>query len=150
MLEISLSLIAAFLIGGGITLVCVGGRKKTNSYGNKPMMIAGWIIIGVTIVASFVGLAIDFAFGELSFGTFLLVTTMPTILIVGFVLAIGFGIACLVKGYEKNEDGARKTSQIITGWALLILAIVLVLAVIITLSLVFNQQSGHSEPVRFM
>lgn len=148
--EIIWSIIATASLVAGIVLVVIGNNKKVNGQGNLPMIISGWVIIVVTTIASIVGLIIGINSSEVSAGTFLLTTVIPVLILFGFIFALGLGVANLVKGYEKNGDGSRNNSKIISGWALLIIAIVLVLALVITISFVFNQQSGKGEPVRFM
>ena len=140
------------LIPGGILLVSFGGRKRKDGSFSKPMLISGWIVIGAAIAATIASVVLNYLFGDsdVSVGTYLLTFTMPFVIIVGFIAAIALGITNLVKGYEKNEDGTRNSGRIISGWALLIIGIVLVLALVITISFVFNQQSGKGEPVRFM
>lgn len=136
----------------GILLVSFGGRKRTDGSFNKPMLISGWIVIGATVVATIASIVLNYLFGDsdITVGAYLLTFTMPFVIIVGFIAAIALGITNLVKGYEKNGDGIRNSGRIISGWALLIIAILLVLALVITISFVFNQQSGQGEPVRFM
>ena len=140
------------LIPDGILLVCFGSKKRKDGSFNKPMLISGWVVIGATIVATIASIVFNYLFGDsdITVGTYLLTFTMPFVIIVGFIAAIALGITNLVKGYEKSEDGSRNNGKIISGWALLIIGIVLVLALAITISFVFNQQSGKSEPVRFM
>lgn len=150
MKEIIWSLIATSTIAAGIVLVVVGNNKKVNGQGNLPMIISGWVIFIASIIASIVGIVIGIKTSEVSAGTFLLTGVIPVFIILGCIAALGLGIANLVKGYQKREDGSQNKGKIIGGWALLILALLLVITIIATLSFVFNQQSSQAEPVRFM
>jgi hypothetical protein len=72
-------------------------------------------------------------------------------MLIGFIIAIGVGVGNLIKGYEKDKEGKVNTNKIIAGWALLILSILLVLAIVIPLTIVFDQQSsGDANEIRFM
>ena len=150
MKEIIWSLIATSTIAAGIVLVVVGNNKKVNGQGNLPMIISGWVIFIASIIASIVGIVIGIKTSEVSAGTFLLTGVIPFFIILGCIAVLGLGIANLVKGYQKREDGSQNKGKIIGGWALLILALLLVITIIATLSFVFNQQSSKAEPVRFM
>ena len=150
MKEIIWSLVATSTIAAGIVLVVIGNNKKVNGQGNLPMIISGWVIFIASIIASIVGLVIGIKTSEVSAGTFLLTGVIPFFIILGCIAALGLGIANLVKGYQKREDGSQNKGKIIGGWALLILALLLVITIIATLSFVFNQQSSRAEPVRFM
>ena len=150
MKEIIWSLVATASLAAGIVLVIIGNKKNQYDEINLPMTIIGWVIIVATAIASIVGLIVGINASEVSAGTFLLTAVIPVIILFGFIFALGLGIANLVKGYQKRPDGSQNTGKIISGWALLILAILLVLAIVIALSFVFNQQSSRAEPVRFM
>lgn len=139
-------LLASSLIAGGILLIVFGNKKQ-----NKTMTILGWIITIATTIASIVGIILYHELGEYSFAISLLVVAGPGIIVVGFIVTLGLSIANLVKGYEKDANGNRNQSKIIAGWALLILAILLILAVVIPLTFIFDQQSSSSaNNIRFM
>lgn len=148
--EIIWSIIATASLAAGIVLVVIGNNKKVNGQGNLPMIISGWVIIVVTTIASIVGLIIGINSSEVSAGTFLLTAVIPVLILFGFIFALGLGVANLVKGYQKREDGSQNKGKIISGWALLTLALLLVFTIVVALSFVFNQQSSQAEPVRFM
>ena len=139
-------LIGAALITAGIMLVINGGKRQ-----QKPMLIGGWVLTITAIVITVVGTILFAGLGEQSLTSAFITYAFPALMFIGFVVAIGLGVGNLIKGYQKDQDGKLNTSKIITGWALLILAIVLVLAVVIPLTIVFDQQSSSdANEIRFM
>ena len=139
-------LIGAALITAGVMLVINGGKHQ-----QKPMLIGGWVLTIAAIVGTIVGVILFAGLGEQSLTSAFITYAFPALMFIGFVVAIGLGVGNLVKGYQKDQDGKLNTSKIITGWALLILAIVLVLAVVIPLTIVFDQQSSSdANEIRFM
>ena len=139
-------LIGAALITAGIMLVINGGKRQ-----QKPMLIGGWVLTIAAIVGTIVGVILFAGLGEQSLTSAFITYAFPALMFIGFVVAIGLGVGNLIKGYQKDQDGKLNTSKIITGWALLILAIVLVLAVVIPLTIVFDQQSSSdANEIRFM
>ena len=139
-------LIGAALITAGVMLIINGGKRQ-----QKPMLIGGWVLTITAIVITVVGTILFAGLGEQSLTSAFITYAFPALMFIGFVVAIGLGVGNLVKGYQKDQDGKLNTSKIITGWALLILAIVLVLAVVIPLTIVFDQQSSSdANEIRFM
>ena len=139
-------LIGAALITAGVMLIINGGKRQ-----QKPMLIGGWVLTITAIVFTVVGTILFAGLGEQSLTSAFITYAFPALMFIGFVVAIGLGVGNLVKGYQKDQDGKLNTSKIITGWALLILAIVLVLAVVIPLTIVFDQQSSSdANEIRFM
>ena len=139
-------LIGAALITAGVMLVINGGKRQ-----QKPMLIGGWVLTIAAIVGTIVGVILFAGLGEQSLTSAFITYAFPALMFIGFVVAIGLGVGNLVKGYQKDQDGNLNTNKIIAGWALLILAIVLVLAVVIPLTIVFDQQSSSdANEIRFM
>ena len=139
-------LIGAALVTAGVMLIINGGKRQ-----QKPMLIGGWVLTITAIVFTVVGTILFAGLGEQSLTSAFITYAFPALMFIGFVVAIGLGVGNLVKGYQKDQDGKLNTSKIITGWALLILAIVLVLAVVIPLTIVFDQQSSSdANEIRFM
>lgn len=139
-------LIGAALITAGVMLIINGGKRQ-----QKPMLIGGWVLTIAAIVGTVVGVILFAGLGEQSLTSAFITYAFPALMFIGFVVAIGLGVGNLIKGYQKDQDGKLNTSKIITGWALLILAIVLVLAVVIPLTIVFDQQSSSdANEIRFM
>ena len=139
-------LIGAIFIAAGIVLIVIGDRKKL-----KPILIWGWVVTIAAAIGTIVGTILLAGMGEMSLTSAFITYAFPALMFIGFVVAIGLGVANLIKGYQKDQDGKLNTSKIITGWALLILAILLVLAVIIPLTIVFDQQSSSdANEIRFM
>ena len=139
-------LIGAALITAGVMLIINGGKRQ-----QKPMLISGWVLTITAIVIAVVGTILFAGLGEQSLTSAFITYAFPALMFIGFVVAIGLGVGNLVKGYQKDQDGNLNTNKIIAGWALLILAIVLVLAVIIPLTIVFDQQSSSdANEIRFM
>ena len=139
-------LIGAALITAGVMLVINGGKRQ-----QKPMLIGGWVLTIAAIVGTVVGVILFAGLGEQSLTSAFITYAFPALMLIGFVVAIGLGVGNLVKGYQKDQDGNLNNNKIITGWALLILAIVLVLAIVIPLTIVFDQQSsGDANEIRFM
>ena len=139
-------LIGAALITAGVMLIINGGKRQ-----QKPMLIGGWVLTITAIVITVVGTILFAGLGEQSLTSAFITYAFPALMFIGFVVAIGLGVGNLVKGYQKDQDGKLNTSKIITGWALLILAILLVLAVVIPLTIVFDQQSSSdANEIRFM
>ena len=139
-------LIGAALITAGVMLIINGGKRQ-----QKPMLISGWVLTITAIVVAVVGTILFAGLGEQSLTSAFITYAFPALMFIGFVVAIGLGVGNLVKGYQKDQDGNLNTNKIIAGWALLILAIVLVLAVIIPLTIVFDQQSSSdANEIRFM
>ena len=139
-------LFGAIFIAAGIVLIVIGDRKKL-----KPMLIWGWVVTIAATIGTIVGTILLAGMGEVSLTSAFITYAFPALMFVGFIVAIGLGIGNLIKGYQKDQDGKLNTSKIITGWALLILAILLVLAVVIPLTIVFDQQSSSgANEIRFM
>ena len=139
-------LIGAALITAGVMLIINGGKRQ-----QKPMLISGWVLTITAIVVTVVGTILFAGLGEQSLTSAFITYAFPALMFIGFVVAIGLGVGNLVKGYQKDQEGNLNTNKIIAGWALLILAIVLVLAVIIPLTIVFDQQSSSdANEIRFM
>ena len=139
-------LIGAIFIAASIVLIVIGDRKKL-----KPMLIWGWVVTIAAAIGTIAGTILLAGMGEVSLTSAFITYAFPALMFIGFVVAIGLGIGNLIKGYQKDQDGKLNTSKIITGWALLILAILLVLAVIIPLTIVFDQQSSSdANEIRFM
>lgn len=139
-------LIGAIFIAAGIVLIVIGDRKKL-----KPMLIWGWVVTIAAAIGTIAGTILLAGMGEVSLTSAFITYAFPALMFIGFVVAIGLGVANLIKGYQKDQDGKLNTSKIITGWALLILAILLVLAVVIPLTIVFDQQSSSdANEIRFM
>ena len=113
MKEMIWSLVAAASLAAGIVLVVIGNKK--NQYGkvNLPMVIIGWVVIIATIIASIIGIIVGINSSEASAGTFLLTAVVPVFILLGFVVTLGLGIANLVKGYQKRQDGSQNTGKII-------------------------------------
>lgn len=139
-------IIGAIFIAAGIVLIVIGDRKKL-----KPMLIWGWVVTIAAAIGTIAGTILLAGMGEVSLTSAFITYAFPALMFVGFIVAIGLGIGNLIKGYQKDQDGKLNTSKIITGWALLILAILLVLAVVIPLTIVFDQQSSSdANEIRFM
>ena len=139
-------LIGAALITAGVMLVINGGKRQ-----QKPMLIGGWVLTIAAIVGTIVGVVLFAGLGEQSLTSAFITYAFPALMFIGFVVAIGLGVGNLVKGYQKDQDGNLNTNKIIAGWSLLILAIFLVLAIVIPLTIVFDQQSsGDANEIRFM
>ena len=139
-------LIGATLIAAGIILIIIGSKNKL-----KPMLISGWALAIIALIGAIVGTILLASRSEQSFVSTLITYAFPAMMLIGFIIAIGVGVGNLIKGYEKDKEGKVNTNKIIAGWALLILSILLVLAVIIPLTIVFDQQSsGDANEIRFM
>ena len=146
-----ISLISLAFIVLGIILLIFGNNRKTDDYDKKQMIIGGWAVIIVSAIALVISLIIYANQSELGVASFLLTTAAPLTLPFGFAIAIALSITNLVKGYRVDANGKRNTTKIITGWALLILAVVIVLAVVISISVVFDQYSNSdANEIRFM
>ena len=135
-------LVAFTLIGTGIAFICTLGKNKNKRGTAITSSIIGWFLIVVSIAAiitSFI-FFIDYSGGE--FATYLLIFMSPLFILGGAIFTLGFGINSLVRGYHKDKEGHRNISQIVRGWALLILSIVIVTVVIISFTTLMTYYSN--------
>lgn len=135
-------LVAFTLIGTGIAFICTLGKNKNKRVAAIISSIIGWLLIVSSIAAiitSFI-FFIDYSGGE--FSTYLLIVISPLFVLGGAIFTLGFGINGLVRGYHKDKEGHRNVSQIVRGWALLILSIVIVTVVIISFTTLMTYYSN--------
>ena len=135
-------LVAFVLIGLGIIFIRTIGKNKNKKALSITFSIIGWLLIVASIAAiitSFI-FFVDYSGGE--FATYLLVFGSPLFILGGAIFTLAFGINSLVKGYRKDKEGHRNSSQIIRGWALLVLSIVIVTVVIISFATLMTYYSN--------
>lgn len=144
--------LAIILIIIGSLLVKFSRKKKYKENGAVPMSIIGWIIIVLTVVASLTGLILYIHYQSGITGTFIFALLSPLFILGGFIACLSLGVSYLVKGYRVDQDGNRKPLSIVRGWAMLILAIAIVAAVVITLVILFTNYSNvrGQNPIRMM
>ena len=146
-------LMAISLIVMGGVFVKLGNKKKEDGkVKDLSLIIIGWVLIGLTVVASIVGLIVYIdVHGGLG-GTVLFTVISPIFIVFGSVICLAIGISSLVEGYKRNKEGNRNHSVIARGWTMLSLSVIIVVAVIVTLTVLFaNHADARGDtPVAFM
>lgn len=145
-------LMSILLIGFSIFMINFGGKKGNNGKINMPVIIVGWVLLVLTVIASIVGLILYISESGGYFGTILFTIISPIFIIIGVVVILIIGISSLMEGYRKNQEGQRDKSTIIRGWSMLALSILTLTAIIVTLVILFINYSNSrgDTPVRFM
>jgi len=129
-------------IAVSVALIVIGSQFK-----KIPLQIVGWVASIISVVCFIIRLILV----ELGSDTLLLAGILPTIMLIGFVVAIVFGVCNLANGYKKDEQGKVNMSKIITGWSLIALAVVSAVAIVLPLTMVFDRLSSNdTNEIRFM
>ena len=145
-------LLAAIILILGIIFIKYGANKKKKDKHLLPLVIVGWLMVIVSIVGSVTLIILYIGATSGIFGTFLFVILTPLFILGGFIGFIAVGISSLQEAYRKPKEDITRKQSIVKGWALLALAILFILAIAITLSILLNNYSNYrnEHPVRFM
>lgn len=136
----------------GCVLIEVGKKKKQNDQDGLTLIIVGWILVVLSVAGGIAGLIIYIDMNSGLFGTILFAVLCPLFILGGFIGCLATGITSLTQGYRRNKEGLRNRNEIIKGWSMLSLSIMLVTVVIVTLIILLlnHSNSGGDNPVAFM
>ena len=132
------------LLTFGCILVTVGSKKKENDQDGLTLVITGWVVIVLTVIAGIAGFIIYIDMRGGVFGTLLFSVIAPLFILIGFIIILCFGISCLSDGYKRDKEGKRNRNQIIKGWFMLALSIAIIVTVVVTLIVLFHNHGGVS------
>ena len=136
----------------GIIFIKYGTNKKKKDKHLLPLIIVGWVMVIASIVGS-VALFVLFI-GSTSgiVGTYVFIFLSPLFIVAGIIICLSIGISSLQSAYRKPKDDVTRKQSIIKGWALLILIVLVITAIIITVSILLTNYSNYrnEHPVRFM
>ena len=151
-LFIGFAFLAVFLIVMGAIFVKLGSKEKENGKNDMALIIIGWVLIVLTVVASIAGFIIYIDIHGGINGTVLFTLIAPIFILGGFITCLGIGISSLVEGYRKDKEGKRNSGVIIKGWSLLSLSLALVVVTVVTLTILFSNHADArgDTPVAFM
>ena len=128
----------------GCVLVTIGSKKKEKDQDGLTLIISGWVIIVLTVLAGIAGFIIYVDINGGLFGTLLFSVIAPLFILIGFIIILCFGISCLSDGYKRDKEGKRNRNQIIKGWFMLALSIAIIVTVVVTLAVLFHNHGGVS------
>ena len=134
----------AALLTFGCILVRVGSKKKEKDQDGLTLIVSGWVIIVLTVLAGIAGFIIYVDLSGGLFGTLLFTIVAPIFILGGCITVLGFGISSLVEGYRRNKEGKRDRNQIIKGWFMLALSVAIIVTVVVTLAVLFHNHGGAS------
>lgn len=144
--------LAAIVLILGIIFIKYGTNKKKKDKHLLPLIIVGWVMVIASIVGS-VALFVLFI-GSTSgiVGTYVFIFLSPLFIVAGIIICLSIGISSLQSAYGKPKDDVTRKQSIIKGWALLILIVLVITAIIITVSILLTNYSNYrnEHPVRFM
>ena len=136
----------------GCVLIEVGKKKKQNDQDGLTLTIVGWVLVVLSVAGGIAGLIVYIDINSGLFGTILFAILCPLFILGGFIACLATGITSLTQGYRRNKEGQRNRNEIIKGWSMLSLSILLVTVVIVTLIILLanHSNSGGDNPVAFM
>ena len=144
-------LLAAFIFVLSIIFIKYGSNKKKDKH-LFPLVIVGWVLLITSIVGSITLLILYIGSTGGILGTYIFIFLSPLFVLCGFIACLVVGINSLQSAYCKPKDDITRKQSILRGWALLILAILVIAAIAITLSILLTNYSNYrnEHPVRFM
>ena len=145
-------LIAAIALILGIVFINYGSNKKKKDKRLLPLVIIGWVMLIGSIIGSVVLLILYIGSTGGIVGTYLFIFLSPLFILGGFIACLIVGLNSLQSAYSKPKDDITRKQSIVRGWALLVLAILLIVAIAVTLSILLTNYSNYrnEHPVRFM
>lgn len=135
-------------IVAGIVLLVI--QNVINGKAKLPLFIVGWILFGLSLLGLIIASIVYTVGSAGSFGLFLLFALTGIFVFLGIALFVGFGASSLTEGLRKDKEGKRNKEAIIRGTILLTLAVLVVITIIVTTSILLNMESNKDEPVRMM
>lgn len=148
----SLFILTAFIFCLGLSFIIFASSAKKTGKNLLALTIVGWTLFALSIVGSVTLFVLFINENGGEFGLYLFIFISPLFFLVGIIICLAIGISSLTDGYQKNKEGMRDHSKIVRGWALLTLSILVIAAIVITLTILLTQYANyHNEhPVRFM
>ena len=145
-------LVAIFVFIMGFIFIKCGSNKKKKDKHLLPLVIVGWVLDIASVVGSIALFILFIGASSGITGTMIFLFASPIFIIVGFIAFISVGINCITDGYRKDKDDITRKQSIVKGWAVLILGILIMVAIIVTLSILLTNYSNYrnEHPVRFM
>ena len=123
-------------------------KKKETGKDNLAKLIVGWSLIAITIIGLIIAFLSYIEDSSGGFGLIMVMLLCPLFVIGGFISMLSYGIASLIEGSRKDENGQRNKSLMVKGSFLLGMSLAIVTTIIVTFAVLFA--TGASFPVAAM
>ena len=145
-------LIALVLFVLGIVFINYGSNRNKKDKHLLPLIIVGWVLVIATIVGSIALLILFIGADQGITGTMFFLLLSPVVIFAGLVACFATALNSLQSAYRKPKDDVTRKQSIVKGWALLALAILIIVALVVSLSILLTNYSNYrnEHPVRFM
>ena len=146
------AMLAVIMFVTSIFLIAFGNKPKEKEKKNMPQIIVGWVMLAISIVTLITCFIVYIYLSGGITGTFIFTILSPLFILAGFMVCLIYGISSIVEGFKRDKDGKINGSVLARGWVLLFLSIALVVTIITTLAILFNDYSNSrgDTPVAFM
>ena len=145
--------LAAIVLFLGILFINYGSNKKKKEDKKLlPLIIVGWVLLISAITGSIALIVLYIGSSSGITGTLIFMFLSPLFILGGFIACLVVSANSLQAAYKKPKDDVTRKQSIVKGWALLVLAILIIVAVAVTLSILLTNYSNYrnDHPVRFM
>ena len=144
--------LAAIVLILGIIFIKYGTNKKKKDKHLLPLIIVGWVMVITSIVGSVALFILYIGSSSGITGTLIFMFLSPLFILGGFIACLVVSANSLQSAYKKPKEDATRKQSIVRGWALLTLAILIIVVVAVTLSILLTNYSNYrnEHPVRFM
>lgn len=144
--------LAGIILILGIIFIKYGTNKKKKDKHLLPLIIVGWVMVIASIVGSVALFILYIGSSSGITGTVIFIFMSPLFIIGGIILCLTIGLSSLQSAYRKPKDDVTRKQSIVKGWAFLILLTLVIIAIIVTISILLTNYSNYrnEHPVRFM
>ena len=137
------SALIAFLIAlGSIFLFYNKGNKKRTGKSSLGLILAGWILIVLSLIGFVVAFLVFLNYSSGMGGLILFIILSPLVIFGGTTFLLAYGLASLLKGCKRDNDGHINKEAIIGGAFLVFLAVALVVTIIVSMTILLEIQSS--------
>lgn len=137
------SALVAFLIAlGSIFLFYNKGNKKHTGKSSLGLILAGWILITLSIIGFIIAFLVFLNYSSGMTGLLLFIVLSPLVILGGTIFLLTYGLASLIKGCKRDNDGHVNKEAIIRGAFLVFLAVALIVTIIVSMSILLEIQSN--------
>ena len=140
------------LVVGIVLLVYNKSNKKNTGKTNFGLIIPGWALVSIAIIASIVAFILYINKNGGMSGLTLFIFISPIFIIGGFIFLLSYGISTFVKGCTRDEHGLRNKEAIVRGAFMMFLSVAVIVSIITSVSVLMHNYSSANgdKPVMGM
>ena len=119
-------------------------NKKDKGKDNLVKVILGWSFVATAIIGIIVAFLLYVNESTGTFGILMILILCPLFVVAGFIAMLSCGIANLIEGNRKDENGQKNKALVVKGSFLTGMALAIVATIIVTFAILFATGSSIS------